>query len=396
MAKEAGPLQPIAKMKPALMASKRAPVPFAFSVNKDDGEGVLWLLKKGKAKGALAKMKKEAKSAGITLDTSKTRFGMAEVDKEEDARRVVFRVNKDIGNAIRPKLLPLIKKCGLGSCSFTIDESLEDEEFDESAPEESEEDDAPAAAPAAESAEAAPAPADAATAEPATAEASAAAPEASSDAAGMTKRLTGLVKRMMAVMGTKPAGADAMKTAAMAAQSAIKANDMDAAAASADTLERLLDAADQAGAGAGAGQPGQAGGAKNGVGSPVFAKARTAWVATRQRVEADLDKLHEQLQATYKDHGVVADLETVFRSKVEPMMQTLDGSLADKLDEIAQTTDPAAHAKLVGEARAIIGRFESYLGSEPMIAKLDQNPFVPLSIEKTLTASLTALSKAVA
>ena len=78
------------------------------------------------------------------------------------------------------------------------------------------------------------------------------------------------------------------------------------------------------------------------------------------------------------------------------MMEKFDESLSEKLDEVSKTTDAGAHAKLVDEARKIIDGYEQMLGSEPLIAKLDDNPFVPLAIEKTLTASLAALSKAVA
>ena len=62
---------------------------------------------------------------------------------------------------------------------------------------------------------------------------------------------------------------------------------------------------------------------------------------------------------------------------------------------MSKNTDPAQHAKLVVEAKKIIQGYESYLASEPLIAKLDANPFVPLAIQKTLTATLTTLSKVV-
>lgn len=378
MAKEPELLQPIEKLKPALMLSKKQPVPFAFALSKD-GDPILFVLKKGKAKMARAAMVKAAKKESVELNKAMLRFGMAEVDKDEDARSVRFTVNRDISNSIRPKLLPLIKKCGLGKCEFTVDEKLEDEPEGEEEPEGDDEEAAPTAPVAAQDDAAQPN-----AKEPAA---------AGGDTAAVAKRLTDLVKRMMAIMGSKPAGADAMKTAAVAAQTAIKGNNVEEATKSADTLQRLLDAADQAGAGAAGGQKG---GPKNGVGSPVFAKARLAWVSTRKKVEGDLEKLHKELQATYQGQGVVADLEKVFRSKVEPMMENLDSSLADKLDEVNNATDPGEHAKLVDEARAIISKFEAYLTSEPLIAKLDDNPFVPLAIEKTLSASLAALSKAVA
>jgi len=401
---ESEPLMSPGELKPLLVLAKRQPVNCAIGLSKDK-MGLILLDKKAKPRKMLALLKKKAKAAGIEVDMASCRFGVAEVDKDEDSRLVQFVVNKEAPGAMRVKLLEQIKKAGMGKVEIRVDEALENE------PEDDGDDTAEDAAPADPTAAATPEPAAAAAPEaaatPATpgAQASAgAAPAPASDAApdpagaspagaggdadAVKARLTGLVKRMMGIMGSNPAGADAMRTAAMAGQAALKGGDAAGAASAADTLERLLDAAPPAGAAAGPGS-------RNGPGSPVFGKARATWIATRKRVEDELEKLHDQLQQTYKGHGVVADLEKVFRSKVEPMMGALDHSLSDKLDEIGKTTDPAAHAKLVGEAKAIIAKYESYLSSEPLIAKLDDNPFVPLSIEKTLSASLTALSKAV-
>ena len=195
---------------------------------------------------------------------------------------------------------------------------------------------------------------------------------------------------MLAGLGANPAGADAMKTAAVAAQTALKGGDVAAATQSADTLERLLNAAASGGAAGGA-----AAAKGPAMGSPVFAKARATWVATQKKVESEIDKLHAELQSVYKGHGVVADLEKTFRSTVEPTMSKFDDTLANKLDEVNKNTDPSAHAKLVGEVQEMITQYESFLASDPLIAKLDDNPFVPLSIEKTLTTSLSILAKSV-
>jgi len=78
------------------------------------------------------------------------------------------------------------------------------------------------------------------------------------------------------------------------------------------------------------------------------------------------------------------------------MLQTLDESLSDKLDEVTKNADPEQHEKLVQEAKRIMQSYQDYLAREPLIAMLDNNPFVSLSIEKTLTTTLSALSRAVA
>jgi hypothetical protein len=127
----------------------------------------------------------------------------------------------------------------------------------------------------------------------------------------------------------------------------------------------------------------------------LYAKSRMAWVATRAKVESDIARLHGALTSTYQGHGAAEHLEKAFQARVEVMMNALDHSLAEKLDEVNQAADAGQRAQLVQEARKIMQRYESYLASEPLIAKLDANPFVPVAIEKTLTATLAALSKAV-
>ena len=130
-------------------------------------------------------------------------------------------------------------------------------------------------------------------------------------------------------------------------------------------------------------------------GGAIYVKSRMAWVATRAKVESDIAKLHGALTLTYQGHGAAETLEKAFQTRVEVMLNALDHSLAEKLDEVNQATDSGQRAQLVQEARQIMQRYESYLATEPLIAKLDANPFVPVAIEKTLTATLAALSKAV-
>ena len=77
------------------------------------------------------------------------------------------------------------------------------------------------------------------------------------------------------------------------------------------------------------------------------------------------------------------------------MMNTLDESLSKKLDEVASSTDPAQHSKLVGDAKQILQQYSAYLTREPVIAKLDSNPFVSVAVQKTLSATLAALERVV-
>ncbi|HLB96296.1 MAG TPA: hypothetical protein VJK90_01475, partial [Acetobacteraceae bacterium] len=68
----------------------------------------------------------------------------------------------------------------------------------------------------------------------------------------------------------------------------------------------------------------------------LYTKSRMAWVATRAKVEGDIAKLHGALTSTYQGHGAAEHLEKAFQARVEVMMNALDHSLAEKLDEVNQ------------------------------------------------------------
>ena len=231
---------------------------------------------------------------------------------------------------------------------------------------------------------------------------------AGQDAGALTRQLTDLVKQMVTVMGTDPARGQGLKALATQAQSALKSGDMDHAQSAIGDLRTALGQPASPDTGAAAGTPAAPASAANGAPAPntaapntaapnmaALGKAKLAWSAARKKVESEVGKLHAEMTKHYKDHGFGGELDKFFSAKVEPMMTNLDESLVKKLDEVTKNTDPAAHTKLVGEAKTIIKGYESYLAGEPIIKKLDENPFVPLSIGKTLTATLEALSRAV-
>ena len=58
-------------------------------------------------------------------------------------------------------------------------------------------------------------------------------------------------------------------------------------------------------------------------------------------------------------------------------------------------TVSAYTAQFFAEAQQIIGRYESFVAGDNLIAQLDNNPFIPLQIQKTVVATLAALKKAV-
>jgi hypothetical protein len=399
-----------AKMKAMLAASKREPVNCALGQTK---AGVMMMLDKQKGPKMLLKELEKKFS-----DLKAPNWGTAFVDVDEDPKLVILTLEKPPGGVAK-RLKLTLKGTGFskveirkpdGSVAEKVGEADVPDGPEGAADPAAEAPAAPAAAapePAPEAAAAEPPPPAEAAAEPPAPPAAAAPPPAGPDTSALTRQLTDLVKRMVPMMGADPARAASLKALATQAQANLKSGDLAAAqSAMADLQKALAQPAPPAAAGAAANGAAASGAAANGAaangaatGGPPNAaaleKARLAWGAARKRVESEVDKLHAEMTSAYKDHGFGGELDTFFKAKVEPILHNLDDTLVHKLDEVTKNTNPAQHAQLVAEAQKIVQKYEAYLAGEPLIAKLDNNPFVPLQIEKTLVATLTALSRAI-
>ncbi len=347
-----------ADMKRLLMKSKAEPVNCAVGLH---GKLAVMMLHKIKQPKALSKdLEKQFD------DLKNPRWGTAFVDTDDDPKLVILTLNR-AASGLGQKLRKTLKGTGFSKVRIKLEDGSVAEDAGEEEEEGAKEDQAgaPAQPEATTGAAAAPAP-------------------AAFDPAPLLQRLTGLVKQMLPIIASDPARQGELKDLAAKAQAGIKSGDDGAATTAADALEAALQ--------------GSSGAKGNGSAPPnvaVLAKSKLAWTAARKRVEDEIGKLHAEMTKHYDGHGFGADLDRVFQSKIGPIMGSLDQSLASKLDEVAQNTDPGQHAKLVAEARKIISGYESFLAGEPLIAQLDSNPFVPLNIHKTLSATLQALDKSV-
>lgn len=352
-----------AEMKPLLTKSKQEPVSCAFALTAKK-EGVILLDKRMKPKAVAAELRKRAAKLKLDLDMQSIRFGRAEVDTDENAGMMNFVVNKESGAAVRAALLPHLKKAGFGKLEITVDAGLEQESDD------AEQAGATAAAPTPPPPQPE-APAASATAAPP--------PPPPADIGALTHTLSDLVKRIAQADPTKQAD---LKNLAIQAQGALKSGDANGANAVMQQLQKALDSTGGKGADPAA--------------KVAIVKARLAWLGARKKVESDIDAVQKELSAAVKDHAKAADLESGFRLRVEKVMNELDEQLADKLDEVVQAADPAQHQKLVAEAKQIMQRYEKFLASDKTLADLESNPFHPIAVQKTMTATLEILNRTIA
>jgi len=371
----------VGEMKRLLTKSKTEPVNVAVG---QDGKSAVMMLHKMKQPKAVSK-----DLEGKFKDLKNARWGTAFVDTD-DPKLVILTLNR-AASGLGAKLKKTLKGTGFSKVRI----QLEDGSIAEDVGEEDEEQKGEAqASPNAPEAPVAHGPTE--QNQPQTDTQAETQPNETQqfDSAALTQRLTGLVKEMIGVLKTAPERQGELKDLASKAQTAIKAGEESAATQAIDTFEAAL----QGGTAPNGADTTQTETKPTGPAAPnaaVLQKSRTAWVAARKRIEDEIGKLQQAMTKHYDGEGFAADLDKVFQAKVGPILTSLDQSLATKLDEVGKNTDPGQHEKLVGEAQQIIGKYESFIASDPLIPQLDQNPFVPLQIQKTLTATLEALKKSV-
>ncbi len=363
-----------AGLKRLLRLAREEPISVAFAL---DGAGKAILqMDRRKPGRALEKQLKQDDP-----ESKSHRWGTAAIDPD-DPKRVRFLVNKASSGIVR-KLVVALKGTGISKVELLLEDGTPVETHEEPDEEDEAEGEGGAAAKAAEP-DARPAPV-----APAKADEGANPgqnPDQNQRAAALTRELTGLVKRMMPAIASDPALRATLTPLATNASALLKRGDLDGAEDAAGDLARALDATPKDAAG----KPGAP------INLAAFTKARAAWVATRAKIVNEVGKLRAEMEAVYKGHGVAPHLDQFFRKKIEPMLAKLDHRLSDRLDEVVANTDAGEHAKRVQQARKVLGEYQDYLAGEPFIAELDGNPFVPLTIGKTLTASLATLDKVIA
>jgi len=216
-------------------------------------------------------------------------------------------------------------------------------------------------------------------AQPASTQLAASAPAASSaaDALAFKTRLEALLPRLK--------GSDAARLKASEAGAASRNRDWAGAMRLLDEAEALLaqPAASQA----------EAAERSRGTIAPsiVYTQSRLAWLASRKKVQAEMQKLEQAILAHYRGNAALPAVASGVR-KLDRVLELFDEALADTLDAALNAADPATRQRLHDEARTQIARYEGFLANDVMVRELDANPFVPIAVQSTLSGSLKVLA----
>lgn len=209
--------------------------------------------------------------------------------------------------------------------------------------------------------------------------------------ARLRAEMAALADRIKAAAVSAPDQRLALSEQATLFRSAFGKSDVPGASGAVTALKDLL-AAIEARAGTGGGAPG--GGT---AGQSKIAKSAQIWTATSARVEEDVRKLRDALEAEFKDSEELHDVMLAFQDRIWPLEQRIrDAAITHALQDLDKAADAEQRSKLLAEAKDILAQQRALIDGEKLLQDIDNNPFVPLTIHKTVSATLTALEAAIA
>ncbi|MES2642733.1 MAG: hypothetical protein V4850_24835 [Myxococcota bacterium] len=141
-----------------------------------------------------------------------------------------------------------------------------------------------------------------------------------------------------------------------------------------------------------------AGGGPKRAGPSRFAvsQSRLVWDATRKGASKEMARL---VNAIVDDVELQAHPEyATFKTKVltlPALLAPYDEKLLGVLDDVNAATNPDDRARHLARCRETLRGYRAALAANPTLRRLDDNPFVPVSVFATLQKSLDAMAKLV-
>ncbi len=127
----------------------------------------------------------------------------------------------------------------------------------------------------------------------------------------------------------------------------------------------------------------------------AFRKARLEWAMARTKARADLERLQGGLRDALKGHPQFTAMDQGI-GKLSEALAGLDDRLEDELDAALNTTDPAKLADSKKAALKIIAEYQVVVDSDPLLLRMDSNPFMKVAVQAVLANQLAAMARELA
>ena len=193
-------------------------------------------------------------------------------------------------------------------------------------------------------------------------------------AAKMTKDLTALVKRVMAVVKQNPSQQAELSRLAIDAQGSIRANDLEAAAATMQVLMMSLGAAAEEVPAMG----------------DVHSKVNQEWEAVRAHIEADLDNHKTEALKAGVDPKRVEEAHASARAAIAPAL----AGVQSQIDALKQAKNDADLAAIKTSSQNDLDKVAIHLNNDKLFNLVDVfSPFKPMRALGTIAQFASKIGK---
>jgi hypothetical protein len=127
----------------------------------------------------------------------------------------------------------------------------------------------------------------------------------------------------------------------------------------------------------------------------AFRKARLEWAIARSSARGNLERLQAGLRDALKGHPQATELNAAIDKLGEAMVK-LDERLEDTLDNALNSSDPAKQAEFKQAALKIIAEYQTVADNDPILVRVDANPFMKVAVQSVLSDQLAAMAKELA
>jgi hypothetical protein len=130
---------------------------------------------------------------------------------------------------------------------------------------------------------------------------------------------------------------------------------------------------------------------------PELVRAPDAWQRTQRDIAAGVEQLKKAIRTEFAEEApdLIAEIDQKLE-QLDGILDNLDDRLSEALRKANAAANPSARANELGNARTILARYIGYVGSEPLIAGIDANPFgVQINLKRKLTDALTRMAVAI-
>jgi hypothetical protein len=123
-----------------------------------------------------------------------------------------------------------------------------------------------------------------------------------------------------------------------------------------------------------------------------LAKGLLLWNATRSHIARQIAELKMSIVTEAQDLDDEDYQEIIGNfGELDEVLDILDDSLSDVLNDMRDATDPTAKNKLSAAARKIIQRYQNFVASSALVSQIDNNGFIPTNIKPRVEQALAAV-----